>query len=262
MTWNTNIAWDTVADLYDTYVQATFDIPFFVREALAKGRKRPGEVLELMAGTGRISLPLAEAGVHLTCVDASAAMLERLQCKLEGRSLTARLERQDVRELSLGQKYDLILLPFHSLSEITDPQERQQALERIHAHLKSGGRFICTLHNPAVRLKSATGQLQLVGQHPLPDGAGTLLFWMHQRYDPGKRLLSILEIFEIYDASGMQQSRRLLELSAALIEREEFESAAEAAGFHPTALYGDYEYAPFDETASPFMIWVLAKTTS
>lgn len=44
------IRWDDVADLYDSYVNTTFDLPFLVGEA----RKVKGEVLELMCGTGRV----------------------------------------------------------------------------------------------------------------------------------------------------------------------------------------------------------------
>lgn len=68
-----SIRWDWVASLYDAYVTATFDLPFWLQHATAA----KGAVLELMCGTGRISVPLAEAGVSLTCVDASAGMLAR-----------------------------------------------------------------------------------------------------------------------------------------------------------------------------------------
>ncbi len=57
-----------VANLYDIYVPATFDFDFFINETT----KSKGEVLELMSGTGRVSIPLLEAGVKLTCVDLSA----------------------------------------------------------------------------------------------------------------------------------------------------------------------------------------------
>jgi hypothetical protein len=52
--------YDYIADLYDIYVPVTFDIDFFVRET----KKSSGEVLELMSGTGRVSIPLLEAGVN------------------------------------------------------------------------------------------------------------------------------------------------------------------------------------------------------
>ncbi len=81
-----------IADLYDTYVQVDFDIPFFLQET----RKCSGEVLELMSGTGRVSLPLVEAGVRLTCVDKSAEMLTILRHKLAARNLSANIVQADV----------------------------------------------------------------------------------------------------------------------------------------------------------------------
>ncbi|MGB5400132.1 MAG: class I SAM-dependent methyltransferase, partial [Thermoanaerobaculia bacterium] len=53
-----------VADLYDSFCRFEDDIEFF-RKCL---QGSTGPVLELMAGTGRISLPLLEAGVELVCV--------------------------------------------------------------------------------------------------------------------------------------------------------------------------------------------------
>jgi len=67
------IDYDRVADVYDLYVTSDLDVGFYIQEA---GKVR-GKVLELMCGTGRVSIPLLEAGVDLTCVDASAGMLAR-----------------------------------------------------------------------------------------------------------------------------------------------------------------------------------------
>ena len=53
---------------------ADLDVGFYVEEAT----KVKGKVLELMCGTGRASMPLLEAGVDLTCVDASERMLARV----------------------------------------------------------------------------------------------------------------------------------------------------------------------------------------
>ena len=53
--------------------------------------------------------------------------------------------------------------------------------------------------------------------------------------------------------------RRLLPLSFRLTTTAEFEALAQYAGLKIAALYGDYSCAPFDPTASPFMIWILEK---
>jgi len=58
------IDYDRVADIYDLYVTSGLDVSFYLEEA----GKVVGKVLELMCGTGRISVPLVEAGVDLTLV--------------------------------------------------------------------------------------------------------------------------------------------------------------------------------------------------
>ena len=164
-----------IADLYDTYVQVDFDIPFFLQET----RKTSGEVLELMSGTGRVSLPLVQAGVRLTCVDKSAEMLAVLRQKLAERGLAATTVPVDVCELDLGKRFDLILIPFHSFSEIISPDDQRRALLRIQEHLAPNGRFICTLGNAATA-RPPDGTLRLFSRHSLPNGRGTLLFWLLQ----------------------------------------------------------------------------------
>ena len=42
-----------------------------------------------------------------------------------------------------------------------------------------------------------------------------------------------------------------------LLRREEFETLATTVGFKALALYGDYSSTPFQDEASPYMIWVL-----
>ena len=91
-------AW--IAGLYDIYVTTTIDVPFFQEEL----KKTPGPVLELMVGTGRLSLPLAEAGARLTCVDVSGPMLARLRTKLVDRGLEADLVEADICQMTLPER--------------------------------------------------------------------------------------------------------------------------------------------------------------
>jgi SAM-dependent methyltransferase len=68
--------WDDYADFYDwenAQTMARRDVPFWQRLALAA----EGPVLELGCGTGRVTLPLARAGVKVVGVDLSAPMLKR-----------------------------------------------------------------------------------------------------------------------------------------------------------------------------------------
>ncbi len=251
---NTPNAYHRIADIYDAYVQVDFDIPFFLQEA----KRCEGEVLELMSGTGRVSVPLIEAGVRLTCVDISAGMLERLHEKLAAGGLSAQVVQADVCELDLKKRFDLIFIPFHAFAEIVSPEARGEALRRIYAHLSENGHFILTLHNPRVRRKSVDGQLRLWKNCPFPDGR-QLLFWGLENFEPTGNIVQILEFFEEYGPDGVLQSKRLLEARFCLLSKTELESQAEAAGFKILSLYGNYADAPFQDEGSPFMIWIMGR---
>src|SRR5437763_15825232 len=70
--------WDEYAPFYDWENARTLgrrDVPFWTRVA----RQARGRVLELGCGTGRVSLPLARAGVDLVGIDRSAPMLARMR---------------------------------------------------------------------------------------------------------------------------------------------------------------------------------------
>ncbi len=244
--------YDRVAHLYDTYVQWEYDIPFFLKEA----KKAQGPVLELTAGTGRVSLPLLRAGIDLTCVDSSAAMLEVFREKLRAENLSVELIPADMCRLSLGRQFALIFIPFHSFAEIPDTLEARQALQAIRDHLSPTGRFICTLHNPPVRLKSVTGQKRKLGDYPLPDGRLLTLSAL-EHYEVAAGCISETQLYEIRDYGGGVVAAMTVDLRFRLHSFNEFHSLVEAAGFIPVHLYGDYSYALFEPDSSPFMIWVL-----
>jgi SAM-dependent methyltransferase len=249
------IKYETLADIYDTFVQVSLDIPFFLKAA----KECHDEVLELMSGTGRVSIPMAEAGIKLTCVDISADMLLILKEKLESRRLSVEIQQADVCEFDLGRQFKLILLPFNSFSEILSSENQLKALHRIYLHLQPGGTFICTLHNPAVRKKSVDGQLHLWGNYPLINRNGTLLFWVTQDFDDSGHFVNGIEFFEEYNASGILISKRLVEFSFSLISKEEFEEMAQSAGFKIKKLYGNYYLEEYNKENSPYLIWLLQK---
>ncbi len=246
--------YERVARFYDSYVQTDMDVPFFLREAKRAG----GAVLELTAGTGRVSIPLLLAGTDLTCVDSSPAMLDILRDKLRTEDLSAEPIQADMCELSLGRQFDLIFIPFHSFAEITEAARQRQALLRIHDHLSDKGRFICTLHNPPVRLKSVTGRRRELGNFPLPDG-NMLALSSVEYHDPVSKSVSGSQFYDVRRWDGPLLASMTVDLHFCLHSHYDFQSLAEAAGFVPVHLYGDYSYAPFEPEASPFMVWVLRK---
>jgi SAM-dependent methyltransferase len=254
--YNAPIDYDRVADIHDLYVTSDFDIGFYVEEAT----KVQGKVLELMCGTGRVSVPLLEAGVDLTCVDASAGMLARLEERLRARKLRARVVRADVRHLNLGEEeqFELALVPFHSFSELVSPRDQELAMRAVFGCLREGGRLVCPLHNPPIRAGSADGALRLNGSFPTAEG-GLLVVSGFETLDESSGVVDRLQYYEFFDASNELLTKRALPMRFALIDRSGFVELAEAVGFVPVALYGDYERSEYLEESSPFMVWILEK---
>jgi len=74
-------------------------------------------------------------------------------------------------------------------------------------------------------------------------------------------------------ASGMQELRRIdsagrdletrtLSLRCSLLDAGRFRELVMSIGYEVEALYGDYSRASYEESQSPYMIWVLKKLTS
>jgi SAM-dependent methyltransferase len=251
------IDYDSVADIYDLYVTSDLDIGFYLEEATKVG----GKILELMCGTGRVSIPLLEAGVDLTCVDASEGMLARLEERLRVRKLKARVVRADVRHLDLGEEqFELALVPFHSFSELASPRDRELAMRAVFGCLREGGCLICPLHNPPIRAESADGALRFNGSFATADG-GRLVISGFETLDESSGVVDMLQFYEVFDASNELVAKRALPMRFALIDRSGFVEAAEAGGFVPVALYGDYGRSEYSEESSPFMVWILEKAT-
>ena len=112
--------WDTYAPFYDWENAQTLgrrDVPFWRRVAA----NATGPVLELGCGTGRVSLPLARAGVNLIGIDRSEPMLERARRRILKSSRSRirkpqqslRLIRGDIRALPFDDDaFRMVLAPY------------------------------------------------------------------------------------------------------------------------------------------------------
>lgn len=249
-----SIKFDKVADLYDFYVKVDFDIPFFLKET----EPFTGEILELMCGTGRVSIPILASGKSMTCIDYAQAMLDALAKKIADKAYKANLLQMDVTELRLGKKFGLILLPFHSISEILSTELQIKALQAISQHLEDDGVFILTLQNPTTRLKVADGVARILGKYPLKGGNQLVITYVN-RYSEKEQLVSGFQFFEIYDASNRFIEKRFLEINFKPISDSAFRAMITSTELEIIEMYGDYAYSAFDEKSSDFMVYKLRR---
>jgi SAM-dependent methyltransferase len=249
-----SINFDSVADLYDWYVNVDFDIPFFLKET----EKYTGEILELMCGTGRVSIPLLETGRKMTCVDYSKRMLEIFSRKIANKHYHVNIVHMDATDLDLKKKYGIILLPFHSLTEILSTELQQKALKAISLHLNKNGILILTLQNPKTRLKLADGATRIFGNFSIGHNRRMIVSFMNQ-YNPSDKIVSGFQFYEIYDTANNMIEKRILEINFKPIMDTELKGMLQDLDLEVIETYGDYSYSRFDEESSEFMIYKIMK---
>ncbi len=131
---------------------------------LALAAATDGSILELASGSGRISVPLAAAGHHVTGVDRDPHMLERARqawaaTKKEADGARVRPARKhggslelierDITQLRLKQRFDIVLLAFNSLLLLPDRAAQLDVLRTMKRHLAPRGRAVVDVWLPA-----------------------------------------------------------------------------------------------------------------
>lgn len=130
----------TIDALYSALYDVTVpdwpgEIEFYRALALATAGQ---EVLEIACGTGRVTLQLARAGVRITGLELSSAMLARARVKSAGVPNVTWVPG-DMRTFDLGRQFGLVIIPGHSFQFMLTPDDQVQCLRCIQRHLRPGG---------------------------------------------------------------------------------------------------------------------------
>jgi SAM-dependent methyltransferase len=96
-----------------------------------------GVVLDVGAGTGRVSLALAAGGTAVVALDSDAALLRALEHRAAG--LPVETVVADAREFALDRRFSLVLVPMQTLQLLGGPRGRAAFLRCALEHLEPGG---------------------------------------------------------------------------------------------------------------------------
>jgi SAM-dependent methyltransferase len=123
------------------------DLPLWRRLAA----RRPGAVLEIGAGTGRVSLDLAARGHRVVALDREPQLLEELRrragqlAREQSRAIDLDTALADARSFELDERFALIVVPMQMIQLLGGSDARGQFLARAARHLAPGGRLAAAL---------------------------------------------------------------------------------------------------------------------
>jgi SAM-dependent methyltransferase len=100
-------------------------------------RQAGGPVLDIGAGTGRVTLDLARRGHRVTALDLDGELLARLRADADG--LDVATVTADARDFSLHETFALCIVPMQTIQLLGDGTARRAFLDRAARHLRPGG---------------------------------------------------------------------------------------------------------------------------
>lgn len=199
-----------------TYLRRTEDVAFYVERA----RRCGGAVLEVGCGNGRITLPVARAGVSITGVDLSAPMLADLRVRLRAEPAEVRarvaLRRADMRTMRVPatvtsggalegapvqatRRFRAVFCPFNTLLHLYERVDVERFLARVKAHLEPRGRLVLDVSIPEPEeLARDPGKPHRVPPFKYP-GVGRVRYAERFDYDRLRQILFVGMEFEPVD---------------------------------------------------------------
>ena len=100
------------------------------------------DYLDIACGTGNVTVRIAKHFKNIYGVDLSEDMLREAFDKLKSERIKGRIICQDMTELSLNRKFDLITSVLDSTNYVTDIEGLKNYFKGVYEHLKDDGLFI------------------------------------------------------------------------------------------------------------------------
>jgi SAM-dependent methyltransferase len=149
-------------DLYDLMAPRDQVLErFYIEVACERG----GSVLDLACGTGRLTVPLAQAGLRVTGGDISVDMLRRARHRAEAQAISIDLVQLDMRDFDLGRRtFDTIIVAINSVMHLHNLDDFRSFFRSVARHLSQEGRLVFDAFVPSVAMLGRDPkQRQLVG---------------------------------------------------------------------------------------------------
>jgi ubiquinone/menaquinone biosynthesis C-methylase UbiE len=235
------------------------DIQFYRNLA----QRANGEVLEVGVGTGRVAVELAKAGIRVTGLDMSEAMLAIAAEKGSASAVAdrLRLERGDMRNFDLGRrKFELIIVPYRAFQLLLTPEDQLAALAAFRRHLRRSGILALHLFDPDLRflLPGVSPPIDLGQGTDRDTGRPVEVVVQTDSLDHINQVRRELWRYRVLAADGSIAEEEILELAIRWTFRWEMRHLLRLARFSIETEFSDFEGSP--PAYGKEQIWIAHRT--
>lgn len=221
---------------------------------LGIARRTGNPVLELGCGTGRLTIPMSQAGVEITGLDIVPEMLKLAREKANGVDIPWVLA--DARTFRLNQTYRLIFESGSVFQHMLSRADQEAFLARVREHLDDDGLFVFGSFFPHLDMLESVEMEKEWFTTRHPDGreirvSGT------EHYDELRQVKVETAYRRWNDASG-QEVIKVAPLALRYNFPQELEALLHYNGFSVVERYGDNDASPLSNE-SRHMIYVCRK---
>ncbi len=143
---------------------------------------KPGRLIDLGCGTGRLLIPFAKRGFDCVGVDLSEAMLAQVRKKAERERVTIQTVQANLVDLSAiaDNQFDYAACLFSTLGMIRGVVHRRSFLDQTHRILKEKGILVLHVHNRFFRFGRGLGKRGAEkGDRTMPQAYGGAPLTLH-----------------------------------------------------------------------------------
>lgn len=245
----------TVARFYDAeHTDKTDDLSLYSELAAEYG----GPILDVGCGTGRVMLHLAQEAYVVHGIDNERAMIERGEHK---RAMFPHLKDKlyfhygDVLKIDPGVKFKLILLPYNGLMHFHEQAVQLALLRRLRGWLAPDGLLVLDLPNAGETFATQDSEAVIFEGTFIEPESGHLVMQQSVSYlDRVKQLLRVHWIYDEIDGDGTVKRVFAPHLLRYFFYPEICLLLAHT-GFEAQAVYGDYEYVPFEDGCERMIVF-------
>jgi SAM-dependent methyltransferase len=235
----------TAAALARLYDLDLVDDPGDLDLYLALADRADGPVLELAVGTGRLAIPLAEAGHLVTGVDRDPAMLDRARRRARAVAGADRLTLVEADLVGLrlpaAGRFGLAFLALNSLLVLETRAAQRAALQAMADHLAPGGLAVVDVWLPdAEDLARFDGRIMLEWPRLDPESGAIVTKSGSAVHDAASAMVTLTTIFE-EGGQGGPVRRWVRRDRLRLVTADDLREFAELAGLTVELLAGGYD---------------------
>lgn len=239
-----------LASLYDCFQKGVEgDVKFY----LDYFKNFKGKILEIGAGTGRITIPLLKNGLDIVALDIAPNMLKILASKATKEKVDAKTICSDMRNFRLKDKFDAVIVTFRTFQHLYAVDDQIKTLNNIRKHLKKNGVLIFDVYMPNLKfIKKGDWQwrkdcdIKLIKK-------GKIRIDFRNRYDTAEQMM-----YSQYRLTFLDNKKKIVPLKMRYFFRFEIEHLLKLTGFKVKSLYGNFKKDKFGINSLE-MLWVAKK---